>query len=241
MGKAQGRSLVRVEGSVEPALGSHDDPLGHVPEHRIARSLVGAPGTGSAGGLALLPDDLAPQQVAESFEEVDHVPGQRPVGLPAQVGHVHGDATTWLQLVEALGEDVVEHPQVGVVVGRDCPDAEDGLVLLAGEVRRRGHHQGHRIVGHLAPPVHLPGVTHPDLVLGLPVRHGAVIGDPGRGEAGIERGRVVGLPAPDPEGGGGRRPATGSPTAVARRSSRRATRRGRSGRELGPSSRRARK
>ena len=72
-------------------------------------SLVGAPGARAAGGPALLPDDLAPEQEAEPLEQVDDVAGQRPVGLAAQVGDVDGDAPAGLELVEALAEHVVEH------------------------------------------------------------------------------------------------------------------------------------
>ena len=86
--------------------------------------------------MALLPDDLAPQQVPLSLQEVDDVPRQRAVGLAPEVGHVDGDPAPGRELGEALREDGVEHAEVGVVVGRDVTDPEGGLVLLAGEVGR---------------------------------------------------------------------------------------------------------
>ena len=52
-----------------------------------------------------------------------------------------------------------EHLQVLDVVGGDVPLAQRLLVRLAGEVRRRGDHQRHRVVGHVA---HVAGVADDD-------------------------------------------------------------------------------
>ena len=69
------------------------------------------------------------------------------------------------------------------------------LVLLAGEVRRRGHHQGHRADGHR---VHVPGIAV-DKRLGNGCRRGdrVVGGHGGWREAVVERPGVVTLPGAD--------------------------------------------
>ena len=96
-------------------------------------------------------------------------------------------------LVKALAEDAMEHAQVGGIVSRNVTNSQNGLVLLTGEVGRRGDHQGHRLVGHLAVGVHLTGVADPDLVFSRSRSHPAVVRDSRGGETGVERGRVVGL------------------------------------------------
>ena len=96
---------------------------------------------------ALAPDDLAAQQQAEAvLEDGDDVGRERAVRLAAEVGHVDRDAPARLELVDALGEDVVEHLEVVDVAGRDVADPQLQLVLLAGEVGRRGDDQGDGVV-----------------------------------------------------------------------------------------------
>ena len=65
------------------------------------------------------------------------------------------------ELVDALGEHVLEHREVLDVGGRDVALAQLRLVGLPGEVRRRGDHQRHRRRPHA---VHRAGVAHVDLV-----------------------------------------------------------------------------
>ena len=145
-----GSRFARTEGlerPVEAALAGDHDPLGDVAEHRVRRALERAPGTGSAGGLALPPHDLAPQQQAEVLQDLGDVAGERAVGAAAEVGHVDRDAATRLEHPLALGEDPLEHGQVLEVVGGHAVLAQALLVGLAGEVRRGGDHQGHRVVG----------------------------------------------------------------------------------------------
>ena len=123
-----------------------------------------------AGPVALLPDDLAPgQQVQVVLEDGHHVGGQAAVGLAAEVGHVDGDPPARLEHPLALGEHLAQELEVLEVGTRHPFTVELLLVLLAGEVGRRGDHQGHRVVGH---GVHPPGVA-----ADAGLEHGVVRGD----------------------------------------------------------------
>ncbi len=155
-----------------------------------------------AAPAGLDPQHLAPQQEAQPvLEDGDDVGRQRPVRAPAEVGHVDGDAPARLQDPDALGEDVLQHLEVVEVGGGDVALAEVLLVGLAREVRRRGHHQGHRGVGH---PGHVPGVAgDEDVALGLVV-DGVVVRQDRWGEPGVEGRGVVVRPAGHAEGGRGR-------------------------------------
>jgi hypothetical protein len=125
-----------VDGAVEPALAGDDHPLGEVAQHRVGRRLERAPGAVAAGAAGLAPDDLAAQQEAEPvLEDADHVGRQRPVRLAAQIGDVDGDATTGLELGDALGEHVLEHREVLDVGGGDVVLPQRLLIGLAREVR----------------------------------------------------------------------------------------------------------
>ena len=149
-------------GAVEAALAGDHDALGEVAQHGVGRRLEGAPRAVGAGAARLPPDHLAAEQEAEAvLQDADHVGGQRAVGLAAEVGDVDRDAAARLELLDALGEHVLEHREVLDVGGGDVALAELGLVGLAGEVRRRGDHQRHRRRPHA---VHRAGVADVDLV-----------------------------------------------------------------------------
>ena len=169
----------------------------------LAGCLEGAPGAVGARAAGLAPDHLAAQEQAEAvLQDPDHVGRQRAVGLAAEVGHVDGDAAARLELLDALGEDVLEHREVLDVGGRDVALAELGLVGLPREVGRRGDHEGHRRRPHA---VHRAGVADVDLVDhagGSTVSSALSIG---RGEPAVEAAGVVVLPPGHAEGGRGRR------------------------------------
>jgi hypothetical protein len=48
-------------GAVEAALARDDDPLGHVPQHRVRGREVGTDGDRARRAPSFLPDDLAPE------------------------------------------------------------------------------------------------------------------------------------------------------------------------------------
>jgi uncharacterized repeat protein (TIGR01451 family) len=70
------------------------------------------------------------------LQNSNYVSRQGPVRLPAQVGDVHGDAATWLQLAHAFREHLREHLEEVEVGRRHMALAKRLLVLLAGEVGR---------------------------------------------------------------------------------------------------------
>ena len=189
------RSLGRAP--AEAALAGHDDPLGHVAEHRVGGRAEGAPGARAAGPLALLPDDLAPgQEVQVVLQDRHDVGGQAAVGLAAEVGHVDRNAAARLEHPLALGEDVAQQRQV-LDVGAGHPLAvELLLVLLAGEVGGRGDDEGHRVVRH---GVHPAGVAVQARHTGLVRVHVLVGAELRRLEAGVEGVRHVRLAAPTPK------------------------------------------
>ena len=118
---------------------------------------VRAPGAGTVGALRLLPDQLAAEQQPEIvLEDADHIGRQAAIRLAAQVGDVDGDAAAGLELAHAFGEHVGEHLQVVEVRRRDTLAGQLLLVLLAGEVWRRGHDERNGTIGD---EVHAPGVT----------------------------------------------------------------------------------
>jgi hypothetical protein len=90
------------------------------------------------------------------FEDADHVGGQTPVGLAPQVGDVHGDAATGFEFAGAFGEHLGQHLEILEVRRRNPVPFELLFVLLPGEIRRRGHDEGHRPVGDR---VHVSGVS----------------------------------------------------------------------------------
>ena len=200
-------TLLGRECPVEAPLAGDHDPLGHVAQHGVARSLERAPRARTAGRTTLPPDHLPTQQQPEVLEDLRHVGGQRPVRAAAEVGDVDGDPPAGLQHPRALGEDAVQHPQVLEVGRRDTVDAEALLVLLAGEVRRRRHHERHRVVRHV---VHVPGVAAMDDVDDGVAVDGGVGGDRGRDEAVVEHRRVVALAPTGAEVGGRGRPPDAS-------------------------------
>ena len=96
-----------------------------------------------------------------SLEDADDVGGQAAVRLAAEVGDVDGDAPARLERADALGEDVAQQVEVLEVRRGHAVALELLLVLLAGEVRRRGHDEGDRAVGHA---VHVAGVAEEERV-----------------------------------------------------------------------------
>jgi hypothetical protein len=95
--------------------------------------------------LALHPHDLATQQQLQFvLQDRDDIGGEAPVGAAAEVGDVDRDAAPRLELADTFGEHLGQHPEVFLVARRDVALAECGLVVLAGEVRRRGHDQRDR-------------------------------------------------------------------------------------------------
>ena len=190
----------------EASLAGHDDPLGHVAQHRVGGRAEGAPGARAAGPLALLPDDLAPgQEVQVVLEDGHDVGGQAAVRLAPEVGHVDRDAAARLEHPLALGEDVAQQRQVLDVGAGHALAVELLLVLLAGEVGRRGDDEGHRVVRH---GIHPAGIAVQARDTGLVRVHVLVGAELGRFEAGVEGVRHVRLAAPDAEIGGGGRGAT---------------------------------
>ena len=188
--------------AIEATLARDDHPLGGVTQYRVGRRLVRPPCTRTAGPALLLPDDLAAQQQAEVvLEDRGDVGGQAPVRAAAEVRDVDGDAATRLQRADALGEHVAQHRQVVEVVAGDVTFAERRLVLLAGEVRRRGDHECHRGVGHGG---HVAGITDVDDVEFAGLAERVVVADLGRRETRVEVGRVVRLALADAERRGGR-------------------------------------
>ena len=110
VGQALGGPLPDRAGPVEAALAGHDHPFGDVAQHRVGGAAERAPRARAAGPLALLPDQLAPQQQAEVvLEDADHVGRQAPVRLAAEVGDVDRDPPARLELADALGEHLGEH------------------------------------------------------------------------------------------------------------------------------------
>ena len=196
--QARLRPCLHVDRAIEAALAGDDHPFGEVAQHRVGGPLEAAP-RAVAGGTALLhPHDLAAQQEAQVvLQDRGDVGGQGAIGAAAEVGDVDSDAATRLEHAGALGEHVAQHLQVGHVVGRDVPLAQLGLVRLAGEVGRRGDHQGDAGVGHVG---HVAGVTEHDLVDHLRRVDLLVVGDHRRLEPFVERRRVVPLTLAHPEG-----------------------------------------
>jgi len=149
-----------------------------------------------------LPDHFTAQQQAEVvLQDGGHVGRQAAVRTAPQVGHVDGDAAAGLEGAHALPEHVAQHRQVVEVVAGDVTLAERGLVLLAGEVRRRRDHQGHRCVRHGG---HVASVADVDDVEFAGFTERVVVADLGRREARVEVGRVVRLAFADAERRGGR-------------------------------------
>ena len=195
-------ALRRLEGPVEAALAGDDHPLGDVAEHGVGGALEGAPGARAAGGPALPPHDLAPQQQAEVLEDLGDVAGQRAVGATAEVGHVDGDAAARLEHPLALGEDPLEHGEVLEVVGGHAVLAQALLVGLAREVGRRRDDQRHRVrlqVLELADVAAVDGVDHGGVV----ELDGVVGRELGSHEAVVEARGVVALAPRRAEVGGG--------------------------------------
>ena len=201
--QAGGGPLLHVEGAVEAALAGHDHPLGDVAQHGVGRAAERPPRARAARPLALLPDQLAAQQQAEVvLQDADHVGRQAAVGLAPEVGDVDSDATAGFELAHALGEHVGEHLQVLEVRRRHALALELFLVDLAGEVRRRGDHEGDRAVDD---GVHVAGVAaHERVGHGGGRQHRGVVGQLGGAEPVVERRGVVVLARRDPEVRGGR-------------------------------------
>ena len=179
-----------------PFAGDHH-PLGHVAEHRVGRRAERAPGARAVGALALLPDDLAPgEQVQVVLQDRHDVGRQTPVRLAPQVRHVDRDAAPGLEDPLAVGEDVAQQLEVLDVGPGHAFAVELLLVLLAGEVGRRGDDERHRVVGH---GLHVAGITA-HARHARRVRRDVFVGaELGRLEAGVERVGDVRLAAPDTE------------------------------------------
>ncbi len=206
VGQPLAASLLGAARPPEASLAGHDDALGHVAQHRVGGGAEGAPGARAAGPLALLPHDLASgQQVQVVLQDGHDIGGQAAIRLATEVGHVDGDATAGLEHPLALGEDVAQQRQVLDVGARHALAVELLLVLLAGEVRRRGDDEGHRVVRHR---LHPPGVAL-DAGDARCMRVHVLVGVELRClEAGVEGVRHMGFAAPDAEIGGGGRGAT---------------------------------
>ena len=142
---------------VEATLAGHDHTLADVAQHRVGGAAERPPRTRTGRSLALLPDQLAAQEQTEIvLKDADDVGGQAAVRLATEIRHVHRDAAARFQLADALGEHLGEHLEVLEVRRGNALSLELLLVLLAGEVRRRGHDEGDRAVGDT---VHPPGVA----------------------------------------------------------------------------------
>ncbi len=168
----------------EAALARHHDPLGHVAQHRVGGRAERTPGTRARRPFALLPHDLTagehPQVVLQDGHDVR---GQAAVGLAAEVGHVDGDAPTGLEHPLALVEHVAQQLEVLDIRTRDTLAVELLLVLLSGEVGRRGHDESHRVIGHGTHTAGVAGVTGHTGFVGGDVLVGT---DLGGLEAGVE-------------------------------------------------------
>ena len=151
--------------------------------------------------------ELAPQQEPEVvLEDADHVGREAAVGLAPEIGHVDGDAPAGFELPRALGEHRPKQLEVVEIGTGDAVAFELLLVLLAGEVRRRGHHESHRAV---VDRVHRPGITVDErLDDGHRHRHPIVARQVRALEALVEGGGVVALAPADAEVGGRRHAAS---------------------------------
>ena len=173
------------------------DPLGDVAEGGVGGLGERTPRAAAAGALALLPDDLAPEQQAQAvLEDGGDVGREAAVRLAAEVGDVDRDAAAGFERAGALGEHVLEQLEVLAVRAGDAVGRQLLLVLLAGEVGRRRDDEGHRPGGHGG---HVAGVAQLDRIADRRIDLGGredrvVLGDLGRLEAGVEGRRVVVLP-----------------------------------------------
>ena len=200
VGQALGGALLDRPGPVEAALAGDDDPLGDVAQHRVGGAAERTPGARAAGAFALLPDQLAPQQQAEVvLEDADDVGRQAAVRLAAEVGDVDRDAPAGLELADALGEHVGEQLEVLEVRRRHALALELLLVLLAGEVGRRGHDEGDRAVGDARPCGGRRRGRTARRARPAASTVSSVDDELGRPEAVVERRRVVALPRPTPK------------------------------------------
>jgi len=88
---------------VEPALAGDDHALGDVAEDGVGSTSERTPCARATRAFALLPDQLAAQEQTEIvLQDLDDVRGQAAVGLASEVGNVHRDATTGLELARAV-------------------------------------------------------------------------------------------------------------------------------------------
>ena len=153
--------------AVEATLAGDDHPLGRVAQHRVGRGAERTPGARPAGAALLLPHHLAAQQQPEVvLQDRRDVGGEIAIRAAAEVGDVDRDPAAGFERARRLGEHVAQHREVLDVVGGHVALAERRLVLLAGEVRRRRDHEGHRRVGHLA---HVAGIADVDHIESRPV------------------------------------------------------------------------
>ena len=181
-------------GPVEATLRRDDDPFGQVTQHRVGRPLEAPPCARSRRPPLLDPDDLAAQQQAQVvLEDGRDVGRERTVRATTQVGDVDGDATAGFQFPGALCEDVAQHLEVLEVRRRNMVGVELGLVGLAGEVRRRGDHQGDGAVGHLGHVGRAAVHDAIELTQRGVLRDRVVVGQLGRCESGVEVAGVVPL------------------------------------------------
>jgi putative ubiquitin-RnfH superfamily antitoxin RatB of RatAB toxin-antitoxin module len=197
MGKAGLGALLERLGPIEATLAGDHDAFGDVAQHRVGRAAERPPRAVARGRLGLAPDDLAPQQEAQLVLEDAHDVGrQAAVGLAAEVGHVDREPPAGLEDAHALGEHLVQQPQVvGVGLG-DLRVVLVDLVVLAHEVGGRGDDEGDAVVGQ----VEVAGVAEAERLVDLEGRRdGLVARDERRREALVERGRVVTLAPADPE------------------------------------------
>ena len=153
------------------------------------------------------------QEAQVVLQDGHDVGRQASIRLATQVGHVDGDPAAGLEHPLALGEHLSQELQVLEIRAGHTLAVQLLLVLLAGEIGRRGHHESDRVVGQLG---HLPGIAAQACFrqrgVGVHVLVGA---DLWCLEASVEGVGHVGFPAPDTEAGGRRATSSGhdeSPT-----------------------------
>ena len=137
VGQSVGSALGCCTGTVEATFTRNDDSLGDIPQDRVGRTPPRSPCAGSAGGLGLAPDDLAPEKQAQVvLEDARHVRTEAPVRLAAQVCDVHSDTPARLENPPALLEHIAKQGQVFHVRVGNLPSGHCLLVLLPDEVGR---------------------------------------------------------------------------------------------------------
>src|ERR1700738_3932004 len=138
-------ALVGANGPVESPFASDDNPLRDISEDRVPGTLERPPGARTPCGATLPPHDLTSEQQPAPLEDLDDISCQRAVRPAPQVGDVDGDPAPRFDHSLAFAEHVAQEAQILEVGCRDAVAAEALLVILAGEIWRRGDNKGDRI------------------------------------------------------------------------------------------------